>query len=148
MVIGIRGFQDTLFCLFLTSDKDKSWFILKFFLLVDRRIPIRIRTNSYGSGSPDPRGPKNTALEHWLKVHRMRHDGVRPHPCTVCSKRFLDTETLRVHMRRHEGVRPFTCHTCRKGFVDQWGLTKHQRTHHVQVKKVYNIEYNFKNLCV
>nr|XP_053642432.1 protein tramtrack, beta isoform-like isoform X12 [Cherax quadricarinatus] len=59
--------------------------------------------------------------------HRGSYDTRRPHHCSFCLKRFLNTSHLRDHLRLHTGERPFTCHTCGRSFVQRQHLRQHER---------------------
>ena len=51
----------------------------------------------------------------------------RPHCCSYCGKRFLNTSHLRDHVRLHTGERPFRCNTCGKTFVQNQHLRQHKK---------------------
>ncbi|KAK4297877.1 hypothetical protein Pmani_029735 [Petrolisthes manimaculis] len=62
------------------------------------------------------------------RSQRGSYDASRPHICSFCGKRFLNTSHLRDHLRLHTGERPFTCHTCGRTFVQRQHLRQHERT--------------------
>ena len=55
------------------------------------------------------------------------YDSRRPHQCSVCGKRFLNTSHLRDHLRLHTGERPFTCRNCGFSFIQRQHLRQHER---------------------
>lgn len=58
---------------------------------------------------------------------RGSYDCRRPHQCTVCGKRFINTSHLRDHIRLHTGERPFSCRICGRSFVQRQHLRQHER---------------------
>ncbi|CAH2208451.1 jg25438 [Pararge aegeria aegeria] len=54
---------------------------------------------------------------------------MKPHQCSICSKRFTQVGGLQQHMRMHNGIRPFVCKFCNKAFTQKAGLDQHLRTH-------------------
>ncbi|XP_066982497.1 broad-complex core protein isoforms 1/2/3/4/5-like isoform X16 [Macrobrachium rosenbergii] len=62
------------------------------------------------------------------RTHRGSYDASRPHHCSFCGKRFLNTSHLRDHLRLHTGERPFTCRQCGRSFVQRQHLRQHERT--------------------
>lgn len=61
--------------------------------------------------------------------NRLVHAKVKPHQCSICSKRFTQQGGLQQHMRMHTGIRPFVCTFCTKAFTQKAGLDQHLRTH-------------------
>ncbi|XP_065361487.1 zinc finger protein 91-like [Calliphora vicina] len=64
-----------------------------------------------------------------LKVHMMKHRGVKPFKCDICKKSFLRNIELKNHQVTHTGKRPFKCLHCDKGFARQYLLREHTRLH-------------------
>ncbi|XP_045784194.1 zinc finger protein 90-like [Maniola jurtina] len=60
---------------------------------------------------------------------RIVHAKIKPHQCSICSKRFTQIGGLQQHMRMHNGIRPFICKFCGKAFTQKAGLDQHLRTH-------------------
>lgn len=50
-----------------------------------------------------------TTKKSQLDSHMRSHAGVRPHPCTICGRRFLEKSHLVRHERIHYNERPFKC---------------------------------------
>lgn len=61
--------------------------------------------------------------------NRIMHTKIKPHKCSMCSKRFTQQGGLQQHMRMHTGIRPFACTFCPKAFSQKAGLDQHLRTH-------------------
>ncbi|KAM3968389.1 uncharacterized protein ACR2FA_005017 [Aphomia sociella] len=61
--------------------------------------------------------------------NRTVHAKMKPHQCSICSKRFTQQGGLQQHMRMHTGIRPFECTFCPKAFTQKAGLDQHMRTH-------------------
>lgn len=61
---------------------------------------------------------------HVREVHRPRH------VCDVCGRGLATPRTLRVHKLRHTGVKPFTCQRCGASFYERSYLRTHERTKH------------------
>ncbi|XP_045510307.1 zinc finger protein 2 homolog [Colias croceus] len=61
--------------------------------------------------------------------NRLIHAKLKPHQCSICSKRFTQLGGLQQHMRMHTGIRPFVCSFCTKAFTQKAGLDQHLRTH-------------------
>lgn len=61
--------------------------------------------------------------------NRIVHAKMKPHQCSLCSKRFTQLGGLQQHMRMHTGIRPFVCKFCSKAFTQKAGLDQHLRTH-------------------
>ena len=53
-----------------------------------------------------------TSKKSQLDSHMRSHAGVRPHPCTICGRRFLEKSHLVRHERIHYNERPFKCEEC------------------------------------
>ncbi|XP_043242138.1 zinc finger protein 668-like [Amphibalanus amphitrite] len=65
-----------------------------------------------------------------LRVHMLRHLGVRPHWCQSCGKSFSDPSTFSRHVASVcGGQRHLTCHVCGKAFYHQAHLKEHLRKH-------------------
>ncbi|XP_063886863.1 zinc finger protein 768-like isoform X17 [Scylla paramamosain] len=66
-------------------------------------------------------------VEGGRTYQRGSYDIRRPHQCSVCGKRFLNTSHLRDHLRLHTGERPFSCRNCGRSFVQRQHLRQHER---------------------
>ena len=55
----------------------------------------------------------------------MRHQGVKPHGCHVCGRRFIDKRKLKQHSYLHTGIKPHQCTLCEKGYTTKSMLQRH-----------------------
>ncbi|XP_070143658.1 transcription factor Ouib isoform X2 [Drosophila kikkawai] len=68
-----------------------------------------------------------------LKMHKLRHSGLKDFACTSCDQQFVNPYLLKVHIRvRHLGERPFACRFCERKFFTSGARTYHQRTQHIR----------------
>ncbi|CAL8114789.1 unnamed protein product [Orchesella dallaii] len=70
----------------------------------------------------------------WLKIHQMKHDGVRPFHCDWqgCTWRFKTKWELTQHGQRHTKEKPFGCPICPRTFARNYHLVHHMRGIHKQ----------------
>lgn len=64
-----------------------------------------------------------------LEKHMGLHTFGREHNCEICGKSFSAKSFLKVHMMVHTGERPFVCEICQKGFSRISNLKAHRLTH-------------------
>lgn len=64
-----------------------------------------------------------------LEKHMGLHTYGRGNNCEICGKSFSAKSFLKVHMMVHTGERPFTCDICHKGFSRSSNLKAHRLTH-------------------
>ncbi|CAH1642042.1 unnamed protein product [Spodoptera littoralis] len=65
-----------------------------------------------------------------LTIHTKRdHLMERPHKCTQCDMKFFIPSALRLHMVKHTGVKKFKCAICLKSYGRKKTLTEHMRIH-------------------
>lgn len=57
------------------------------------------------------------------------HDGVKPHACKICGKRFRQTSCIFRHMRVHSGETPYPCKLCPRRFAYSHHLLNHMKVH-------------------
>uniref|UniRef100_A0A8D8Q8Q3 Zinc finger protein 26 n=1 Tax=Cacopsylla melanoneura TaxID=428564 RepID=A0A8D8Q8Q3_9HEMI len=72
-----------------------------------------------------------------LSRHKMtKHMDVslRPFPCALCYKRFLNNSRLEAHMRTHTGVRDATCGLCFQSFYSKADLVRHMKGIHLNIR--------------
>ena len=64
------------------------------------------------------------------KFFAASHQGPA-HCCTICDRRFANSQYLRDHMRTHSNLKPFVCQVegCGKAFRLGKDLTRHTRVH-------------------
>lgn len=65
-----------------------------------------------------------------LKLHMVKHTGVREFKCTVCFKTYGRKKTLKEHMRIHNDDRRFKCEHCGQAFVQKCSWKGHMRNRH------------------
>lgn len=77
-----------------------------------------------------------TSFDRHLKTHKNPPS----YQCTVCTKKFVDADTLEKHFRRvHKkeqsfDLYPFLCNTCGKGLISKTELNRHMNTHLKEAK--------------
>lgn len=64
-----------------------------------------------------------------LKIHMMRHNGIKNHKCHICAKAFTTSHSLKTHILLHTGEKKFECSECKKLFITKDALQKHSRKH-------------------
>ncbi|KAM4047057.1 zinc finger and BTB domain-containing protein 11 [Anomaloglossus baeobatrachus] len=64
-----------------------------------------------------------------LRLHMLKHTGIKPHECQICQKTFTHKNGLKMHQALHETHKQFKCHLCDKSFVTNRSLEEHVSTH-------------------
>lgn len=84
-------------------------------------------------------------LTHILVTPKMtyaKEQKIRKHECTVCQKRFLNSNDLRKHIRVHTNERPFMCNRCNQSFRQAGSLKSHVASQHNEdSKELYVCNY-------
>ncbi|XP_030374670.1 zinc finger protein 235-like isoform X2 [Scaptodrosophila lebanonensis] len=67
---------------------------------------------------------------HLLNLHiRVRHKGEMPYACKFCDQRFYTSTSRCRHERIHQNKRPFVCKYCGKAFLTKSCVNKHEFIH-------------------
>ncbi|XP_013921281.1 PREDICTED: zinc finger and BTB domain-containing protein 11 [Thamnophis sirtalis] len=64
-----------------------------------------------------------------LRIHMLKHTGVKPHACKICGKSFTYKHGLKMHLVLHEAQKQFKCESCDKSFVTKRSLQEHVSIH-------------------
>uniref|UniRef100_A0A8D0HUA9 Zinc finger and BTB domain containing 11 n=1 Tax=Sphenodon punctatus TaxID=8508 RepID=A0A8D0HUA9_SPHPU len=64
-----------------------------------------------------------------LRIHMLKHTGVKPHACKICGKTFTYKHGLKMHHALHEVQKQFKCDLCEKSFVTKRSLQEHMSIH-------------------
>lgn len=70
--------------------------------------------------------PKNSTMKSHVRRVHLREKNVQ---CDVCFDKFFDNALLRLHMVKHEGLRNFKCDYCGKAFLWLKNLRAHVKAH-------------------
>ena len=68
---------------------------------------------------------KKCSLSSNLKVHLLRHEGVKPYVCDECSMSFCTQCELKYHQLKHLDFKQFCCGSCGKYFKHKDCVVKH-----------------------
>lgn len=73
---------------------------------------------------------KDFSCQESLRVHRLRHSGLKPFQCDKCDMSFLLKSALILHQRKHTDYRPHCCPECGKTFRWRASVSQHMITYH------------------
>lgn len=63
-----------------------------------------------------------------LKVHLLRHTGVKDFECKECEAKYFTQHLLNLHIRvRHQGEMPYACKYCDERFFTSTARCRHER---------------------
>ncbi|KAM8710546.1 hypothetical protein ACLKA7_017205 [Drosophila subpalustris] len=69
-----------------------------------------------------------------LKVHMMRHAGIKNYRCTYCGVQKTTRTELKIHLNYHTLERTYSCRFCSKVCYSSSNLNKHMRTIHERAR--------------
>jgi len=70
-------------------------------------------------------------LKENLRRHiRAVHEGIKPHSCEVCEKKFASKNEVKEHMTMHTGEKAYKCDECGKCFSQMSSLCGHKKKSH------------------
>ncbi|KAH8359800.1 hypothetical protein KR093_008912 [Drosophila rubida] len=65
-----------------------------------------------------------------LKIHIVRHTGVKAFECKECGKKYYTGHLLNLHIRvRHQGEMPYACKHCNQRFYTSTARCRHEQSH-------------------
>ncbi|XP_017868046.1 PREDICTED: zinc finger protein 62 homolog [Drosophila arizonae] len=68
-----------------------------------------------------------------LKVHILRHTGVKNFECPECDSKYFTRHLLNLHIRvRHQGEMPYACKYCDQRFFTSTTRCRHERVKHTR----------------
>jgi len=89
-----------------------------------------IRIHTFAKPYPCSQCSDHFRWRHQLKTHLLRsHNEGTWLACHICQKKFTDSGPLKVHILRHEGVKPYVCSECPKSFCTAGELRSHSLSH-------------------
>lgn len=74
------------------------------------------------------------ASKQLLKVHMMRHAGIRNYTCSYCGVQKTTRTELKIHLNYHTLERTYSCRFCSKVCYSSSNLNKHIRTVHERAR--------------
>ncbi|ALC43223.1 maker650 [Drosophila busckii] len=80
------------------------------------------------------------ATKQLLKVHMMRHAGIKNYTCSFCGVQKTTRTELKIHLNYHTLEKSYSCSICGKILYSSSNLSKHMRKVHEQGQK-YECSY-------
>ncbi|XP_062133138.1 zinc finger protein 883-like [Drosophila sulfurigaster albostrigata] len=82
----------------------------------------------------EPQCPRRFASKEKLKVHLLRHAGIKNFSCPYCGMRKTTRNELKIHMNYHTLERTWPCRFCSKVCNSSGNLKMHVRTVHERAR--------------
>ncbi|EDW18411.1 gastrula zinc finger protein XlCGF46.1 [Drosophila mojavensis] len=80
------------------------------------------------------------ATKQLLKIHMMRHAGIKNYTCSYCGVQKTTRTELKIHLNYHTLERTYCCRLCSKVCYSSSNLNKHMRTVHERARN-YTCRY-------
>jgi len=70
------------------------------------------------------------------------HQGIKPHSCEVCEKKFASKNEVKEHMSMHTGEKAYKCEDCGKSFSQLSSLYGHRKKSHMEKESNLDVVQN------
>ncbi|XP_034107820.1 gastrula zinc finger protein XlCGF46.1-like [Drosophila albomicans] len=82
----------------------------------------------------EPNCDRRFSSKQLLKVHMMRHAGIKNYTCSFCGVQKTTRTELKIHLNYHTLERTYSCRFCSKVCYSSSNLNKHMRTVHERAR--------------
>ncbi|EDW69671.2 gastrula zinc finger protein XlCGF46.1 [Drosophila virilis] len=82
----------------------------------------------------EPDCERRFATKQLLKIHMMRHAGIKNYTCSYCGVQKTTRTELKIHLNYHTLERTYCCRLCSKVCYSSSNLNKHMRTVHERAR--------------
>ncbi|EDV96497.1 GH16275 [Drosophila grimshawi] len=82
----------------------------------------------------DPNCERRFSTKQLLKIHMMRHAGIKNYTCSYCGVQKTTRTELKIHLNYHTLERTYACHLCSTVCYSSSNLNKHIRTIHERAR--------------
>lgn len=82
----------------------------------------------------EPSCERRFATKQLLKIHMMRHAGIKNYTCSFCGVQKTTRTELKIHLNYHTLERTYCCRLCSKVCYSSSNLNKHMRTIHERAR--------------